>query len=215
MPSALPDYSVYLVSDRRTLPGHTVLSVAQAAIRGGAGAVQLREKAGPLRDVLALGRALLTLTRPAGIPLIVNDRVDVALLLGAEGVHVGQADLPAAEARKLIGPDRILGVSVTNLEETEAALRDGADYLGAGDIFGTRSKDDACPPMGLDLLRRIVRASPVPVVAIGGITAQNTPAVIRTGAAGVAVISAVFGAPHPEAATRALKTLIEHTRQSL
>ncbi len=204
MPLAPIDWSVYLVTDRRTRPGRTILDVVRAAVQGGAGAVQLREKDGPARETVELGRAVLEITRPAGIPLIVNDRVDLALVLDAEGVHVGQNDLPAPEVRRLIGPDRWLGVSVTTIEQTRKALADGADYLGAGDVFGTASKSDAGEPIGLDGLREIVALAHVPVVAIGGVTLGNTPSVIRTGAAGVAVISAVFGADDPEQATRSL-----------
>lgn len=164
--------------------------------------------------MLELGRVVLELTRAAGVPLIVNDRVDLALILGADGVHVGQDDLPADEVRKLIGPDRILGVSVSTLEEARRAVLDGADYLGAGDVFGTPSKLDAGPPIGLERLAKIAQAVPLPVVGIGGITEANAASVIQAGAAGVAVISAIVGSPNPGAAAQRLyKILVRNSAQ--
>jgi thiamine-phosphate pyrophosphorylase len=163
--------------------------------------------------MIELGQALLEVTRAAGIPLIVNDRVDVALAIGAEGVHIGQDDMPAAIARRLIGPDRILGVSARTVEEAIQAERDGANYLGAGDVFGTPTKPDAGPPIGVEGLRQIVRAVSIPVVAIGGVTPQNAPAAVEAGAVGVAVISAVMGAPDPEAAARQLREVVKAYRR--
>lgn len=206
------DWSVYVITDRRTAGDRSLLDIVRAAIRGGATVVQLREKAASTRAMIELGQALLEITRAAGIPLIVNDRVDVALAIGAEGVHVGQDDMPAAMARRLIGPDRILGVSARTVEEAIQAERDGADYLGAGDVFGTPTKPDAGPPIGVEGLRQIVRAVSIPVVAIGGVTPQNASAAIGAGAVGVAVISAVVGAPDPEAAARQLREVVEAHR---
>ncbi|MCS7221109.1 MAG: thiamine phosphate synthase [Anaerolineae bacterium] len=206
------DWSVYVITDRRTAGGRSVLDIVRAAIRGGATVVQLREKEASTRAIIELGQALLEITRAAGIPLIVNDRVDVALAIGAEGVHVGQDDMPAAMARQLIGPDRILGVSARTVEEAIRAEQDGADYLGAGDVFGTPTKPDAGPPIGVEGLRQIVRAVSIPVVAIGGVTPQNASAAIEAGAVGVAVISAVMGAPDPEAAARRLREVVEAHR---
>ncbi|NJP07166.1 MAG: thiamine phosphate synthase, partial [Chloroflexaceae bacterium] len=136
-------WAVYVITDRAATRGRTMLDVLRAAIQGGASAVQLRDKTASTRDMLALGEALHVLTRAANIPLIVNDRVDVALALGAEGVHVGQDDMPAPQARQLIGPDLLLGVSAYTVEQAVQAERDGADYIGAGDVYGTPSKADA------------------------------------------------------------------------
>ena len=181
-----------------------MIDAVRLAVRGGATAVQLRDKGASTRDMIELGRALLALTRPAGIPLIVNDRADVALAIDADGVHVGQDDIPAPLARQIIGPERILGVSAGTVEEARQAEREGADYLGVGDVYGTPTKADAGVPIGLSGLAEIARAVSIPVVAIGGITLANAAATIATGASGVAVISAVIGAPDPEQAARQL-----------
>ena len=207
------DWSVYVITDRRTAGDRSLLDIVRAAIRGGATVVQLREKEASTPAMIELGQALLEVTRAAGIPLIVNDRVDVALAIGAEGVHVGQDDMPAAIARRLIGPDRILGVSARTVEEAIQAERDGANYLGAGDVFGTPTKPDAGPPIGVEGLRQIVRAVSIPVVAIGGVTPQNAAAAVEAGAVGVAVISAVVGAPDPEVAARRLREIVEAYRR--
>ena len=207
------DLSVYVITDRRLAGDRSILDVVRAAIRGGATVIQLREKEATTREMVELGQALLQITREAGVPLIVNDRVDVALAIDADGVHVGQDDMPAAIARRLIGPDKILGVSAETVEEALAAQRDGADYLGVGDIYGTTTKPDAGPPIGLEGLRRIVEAVTIPCVGIGGITPENAAAVVKAGAAGVAVVSAVMAAPDPEEATRRLRDAVLQARQ--
>ncbi len=208
------DWSVYVITDRRVAGDRSILEVVRAALRGGATVVQLREKAATTRQMIELGRALHRITQEAGVPLIVNDRVDVALAVEAEGVHVGQDDMPAALARRLIGPDRILGVSAGTVEEAVQAERDGADYLGVGDVYGTPSKPDAGEPIGVEGLAEIARAVSIPVVAIGGIRPDNAAAVIRAGASGVAVISAVVGAPDPEAAARRLREAVERAARN-
>lgn len=208
-----PDWALYVITDHHAAAGRPLLDLVRAALRGGATVVQLRMKHGSTRKMLALGQALHEVTRAAGVPLIVNDRLDVALALDAEGVHLGQEDLPAHLARRLIGPDRLLGVSVETVEQAEQARRDGADYLGVGDLFGTPSKPDAGPPIGLEALRAIARAVPLPSVGIGGVTPENAGAVIDAGAAGVAVISAVIGAADPEQAARDLRAIVEQRRR--
>jgi thiamine-phosphate pyrophosphorylase len=211
-----PNLTLYFVTDGRADGGRSLVEITRAAIRGGATAVQLRDKSGGTREMLELGCTLLELTRAAGVPLIVNDRLDVALALGADGVHVGQDDLPAKEVRRLIGPERILGVSAGTASEARQAEADGADYVGAGDVFGTRSKPDAGPPIGLSGLAAITRAVSIPVVGIGGITEANAASVTKAGAAGVAVISAITRSPNPEdAAQRLHKTLALTLRSSL
>jgi thiamine-phosphate pyrophosphorylase len=210
-----PNWTLYFVADRDALPGRQLLETAQAALRGGATAVQLRDKSGSARELLELGRALLALTCAAGVPLIVNDRLDVALALGADGVHVGQDDLPAREVRRLLGSERILGVSAGTVAEARQAQADGADYLGAGDLFGTPSKPDAGLPIGLPGLAAIAGAVPLPVVGIGGITEANAASVTATGAAGVAVISAITRSLDPEAAARRLRETLKSPRRDL
>ncbi len=203
------DWSVYVITDRRVAGDRDILDVVRAAIRGGATVIQLREKKATTREMICLGEALHEITREAGVPLIVNDRVDVALAIDAEGVHVGQDDMPAAMARRLIGPDKILGVSAETVAQALEAKRDGADYLGVGDVYGTPTKPDAGPPIGLERLAEIVQAVSIPVVGIGGITPENAAAVIEAGAVGVAVISAVIGAADPEEAARELRRCVE------
>jgi thiamine-phosphate pyrophosphorylase len=154
--------------------------------------------------MLELGRALHQITTDAAIPLIVNDRIDVALAIGAAGVHVGQDDMPAALARQLVGPHCLLGVSAETVAQAQQAERDGADYLGVGAIFATPSKADAGSPIGVAGLTDIIHATRLPILAIGGITPDNAAAVFDAGAAGLAVIAAVVAAPAPEAAARRL-----------
>jgi thiamine-phosphate pyrophosphorylase len=202
------DWSVYVITDRAAAGGRAIPEVVQAALRGGATVVQLREKVGSARELIALGRALHAATQAAGVPLIVNDRVDVALAIEAEGVHVGVDDMPVSLARRLLGPGRLVGYSPDTLEGALQGQREGADYLGIGDLFGTPTKPDAGEPIGLEGLAAVVGTVSIPVVAIGGITAENAAAAVRAGAAGVAVISAVMGAADPEAAARRLRRAV-------
>ncbi len=206
------DWSVYVITDRRAAGDRPITLVMKAAIAGGASAVQMRDKGATTHEMIALGRALHEVTREAGVPLIINDRLDIALALDAEGVHVGQDDMPAPMARRLLGPHRILGVSAGTVEEARRAERDGATYLGVGDVYGTPSKADAGTPVGIEGLREITRAVSIPVVGIGGITVDNAAAVIEAGAAGVAVISTVVGAPEPQMAARRLKEIVDRTK---
>lgn len=209
------DWSLCVITDRATAGPRAITDIVRAAIHGGATMIQLREKSAATREMIALGEALLAITRPANIPLIVNDRLDVALALDADGVHVGQADLPAPLARQLIGPGKLLGVSAETVEQARAAERDGADYLGVGDLFGTPSKPDAGPPIGLEGLRAIAETTHLPILGIGGIGIANAARVIEAGAHGIAVISAVVGAPDPAAAARELRRVVDETRQRL
>ncbi len=204
----MPDWGLYVITDRHIAQSRPLSAIVEAAIAGGASAVQLREKVATTREMIELGHALHSITKAANIPLIVNDRVDVALAIDAEGVHVGQKDMPARLARQLLGPTKILGVSVTTPTEAHQAEVEGADYIGAGDIFGTLSKVDAGVPIGIHTLTAIVQAVSIPTVGIGGITAQNAIQVIRAGASGIAVISAVMGAANIEQTARQLRTII-------
>lgn len=208
------DWSVYVITDRPAAGDRSLTEVVRAAVAGGATAVQLREKRATAREIIELGRLLHRISREADVPLIVNDRVDVALALNAEGVHVGQEDMPAPLARTLIGPDRILGVSAGSVEEARRAEEDGADYLGVGDVYGTPSKPDAGVPIGIEGIRQTAQAVTIPVVGIGGITVENVAPVIRAGAVGVAVISAVLGAPDPEDAARRLADAVRGAKSS-
>jgi thiamine-phosphate pyrophosphorylase len=202
------DLRVYLVLDPAHTGGRSPLEVAEAALRGGVTVVQLRWKVGPLREMLRWGAALRELCRRHHVPFLINDRADVALALEADGVHVGQEDLPPEVARRLMGPRALIGVSARTPEQAQAAEAAGADYLGTGSVFPTGSKEGA-RLIGLEGLRAVVRATRLPVVAIGGVNAENAAACIQAGAAGVAVISAITQAPDPEAAARALRRAVD------
>lgn len=195
---------VYVLADRSLAQGRSEEEIARAAARGGATAVQLRGKGCSGRQLYLAGMALRRLTRELGLLFIVNDRVDVALAVDADGVHLGQEDLPLEAARRLMGRRKLIGISVDTVEEALAAQAGGADYLGAGPVFPTPSKADAGPVLGLEGLARISRAVRIPVVGIGGVNADNAGRVIEAGASGVAVISAVVAAPDVAAATAAL-----------
>lgn len=207
------DWSLYVITDAQLARGRSHIEVVRAAIEGDATLVQYRQKEGTTRRLVEEAQALRELTRQAGVPFIVNDRLDVALAVEADGVHVGQEDMPARLARMLMG-GRIVGVSATNLQEALQAEQDGADYLGVGPVFATPTKPDAAPPMGLEGLAEVCRAVSIPVVAIGGINEQNAAEVIAAGADGVAVVSAVVAASDVAAAARRLREVIEAARRS-
>jgi thiamine-phosphate pyrophosphorylase len=201
-----------VITDERLGRGRSHVEIAEAAIRGGADVIQLRDKTASGRLLYEIAIALRRLTRDAGVPFIVNDRLDVALAADADGVHVGRHDLPAAAARRILGPGRILGVSAETLEDAVTAARDGADYLGVGPVFEARSsKADAGEPLGLDLVARIRRECRLPIVAIGGIDAGNARLVRDAGADAAAVISAVVSADDIAEAARHLKRLLDAT----
>jgi thiamine-phosphate pyrophosphorylase len=182
--------------------------VARAALAGGIDAIQFRDKEAEGLELYETAREIRRLAAERGVPFLVNDRLDVALAVDADGVHVGQRDLPAAVARRLIGPDKMLGVSATTLQEAALAESDGADYIGLGPIYETRAtKRDAGEPLGLDLIRAVRAGCRVPIVAIGGIDESNIQAVFRTGADGVAVISGIVSALDIAGAVRKLKKL--------
>ncbi|HEY7768652.1 thiamine phosphate synthase [Longimicrobium sp.] len=184
--------------------GRDLVDVVRAALRGGAPAIQLRMKGAAARDMVEMAHALLAETRPAGALLFVNDRVDVAVIAGADGAHVGQDDLPVGAARRVSPPGFLLGVSAESVELALQAEAEGADYVGVGSVYATGSKADAGEPIGLGRIAEVAAAVNIPVVGIGGIAIGNARAVVESGAAGVAVISAVMRADDPESATREL-----------
>lgn len=188
-------WRLYVITDERVGRGRSHLQIAEGAIRGGADAIQLRDKEASGGRLFGVALGLRRLTREAKIPFIVNDRLDVALAVDADGVHVGQDDLPASVARRILGPGKILGVSAETVEEALAAQKDGADYLGVGPVFEARgTKADAGAPLGLELIARIRKGCSLPIVAIGGINAENARSVREAGADAVAVISAIASA---------------------
>ena len=204
-----------VITDEHLGRGRSHLRIAEAAISGGADVIQLRDKNASGRRLYEAARELRRLTREAGVPLIVNDRLDVALAADADGVHVGRGDLPAAVARRILGPGRILGVSAGTVEDSVAAERDGADYLGVGPVFEARaSKADAAAPLGLELVTRVRRACRLPIVAIGGINPGNARLVRNAGADAAAVISAVVSADDIAEAARHLKRLLSGPEES-
>ena len=211
--TGVPDYTLYLVTDSGLSRGRPVVRIVEAALRGGVTVVQYRQKAGTTREMIEEARDIRRLCAGAGVPFIVNDRLDVALAVDADGVHVGQDDLPAAIARRLIGPGRILGVSAGSPEEARRAQAEGADYVGASPVFSTPTKPDAPPALGVQGLRRLAAAVRIPVVAIGGMNAENAAAMVGAGAAGVAVVSAIVAAEDVEAAARGIRRALETARQ--
>jgi thiamine-phosphate pyrophosphorylase len=202
--AAVPLRLELIVVTEPDVPGRSVPEIVAAALRGGARAVQLRWKDGGAREMAELGRELLRETRAADARLFVNDRLDVALAIGADGVHLGQDDLPVRAARELAPPGFLIGVSAETRELARAAWRGGADYVGVGPVFATGSKLDAGEAVGTARVREIAGAVDVPVVGIGGIGPANAGEVVAVGAAGVAVISAVTRAADPERASAAL-----------
>lgn len=198
------DLSVYLVTDRRLGGGRPLLDIVAAAVDGGVTLVQYRDPEAKTRELVDTARALVALLRPRGVPLLVNDRVDVALAAEADGVHVGQSDMRAEDARRLIGPDRILGLSITEAADLERGGVAAADYLGVGPIFAQSTKRDAAPPMGLEGLERIRALTTLPIVAIGGVGAANGADILAAGADGLCVVSAIMAARDPRAAAEEL-----------
>ena len=185
------------------------LELARMAIKGGADTIQFRQKIGATREMIEIVRQLKQLCLDSGITLIVNDRVDVAIAAEADGVHLGQNDFPIALARKLLGKSRIIGGSAASLEEARKCLAEGTDYIGFGPVYPTTSKADADPVTGIKLLKQVVEIIPLPIIAIGSINIENTPEVIRAGAQGIAVISAVCCQENPEQATRTLYNALQ------
>lgn len=199
------DLRLIVVTDRRLASPRTVEEVVRAALEAGAPAVQLRDKAAPPRALLEQARALLPIVHAAGALLFVNDRIDVALAAGADGVHLGPDDLPVAAARHLAGPEFLIGYSTDSPDLARRAQADGASYIGCGAVFGTATKKEAAGEnIGPDRLAQVVDAVAIPVVGIGGITPENIGAVAGSGAAGVAVVSAIMAAPDPQSAAGAL-----------
>ena len=180
------------------------LELARSAIAGGADTIQYRQKSGSTREMIEVCRAIKKICSEAGAAFIVNDRLDVALAVDPDGVHLGQDDFPIPLARAILGPDRIIGGSAATLEEVAKCLNDGADYVGFGPVYPTGSKDDAGPVSGLEVLRQVVEMFPRPVIAIGGVDSSNAAEVVKAGAHGIAVISAVCCQDDPAAAARQL-----------
>lgn len=200
------DLSLYLVTRRDSLGIEEFLTIIRASVNGGVTAVQLREKDASAREIINLGKRLLLLLKPLGIPLIINDRVDIAHILGADGVHLGQSDLSVAEARKILDKKAIVGLSVESLKQARTALEEDVDYLAASPLFCTKTKTDCGEPWGLHGLKQLCTTSKYPVIAIGGINETNVKEVMDCGAAGVALASAIFDSSCPRTVACAMIT---------
>jgi len=206
------DLSLYLVLDPDLCRPLGMIETARLAVAGGVTMVQLRDKDASPEQMIETGRALKAALHGTGVPLIVNDDVDAAIAIGADGLHVGQDDMDALTARRLIGPDMILGLSVET--EALAAAVDPAvvDYVGAGPVFATQTKPGHKPPVGLEGLARLIATTPLPAVAIGGLKSGHVDAVLKSGAQGLAVVSAICGQPDPQAAAFELSEAIRKAR---
>ncbi len=200
---AQPDYSIYLVTDDGCLQGRALIDCVREALEGGVTLVQYRAKTASSAEMYAEALQLKALCDSFNVPLIINDRLDIAMAVGAAGVHLGQDDLPCAAARKILGEDYIIGVSAHNPAEAKAALQSGADYLGCGAVFGTATKADV-KKLGTDGLAAICKAKGLPVVGIGGVTADNYREVRAAGADGAAIVSGILAQPDIRTTVRAI-----------
>ena len=214
MPARMPNFSLYVISDDNLCRGRDLLEVLSEAICGGATCIQLRGKNLSARELYTLAVKVRALTASKGVTFIVNDRLDVALAVQADGVHLGQSDLPAVAARLIMPPEMLLGVTVRNVQQAVQAQVDGASYLGAGSVFATNTKLDTGKSMGLANLVKICRSVRVPVVGIGGINAVNAGSVIAAGADGVAVVSSVISAADVAGAAREIGRAVVAARDS-
>lgn len=194
------DLSLYLVTNRKAIALKDFFNIIHASIDGGVKVVQLREKDASAREMIAIGKELLSILKPRGIPLIINDRVDVAHAVGADGVHLGQSDLSVADARAILGQKAIIGLSVETLEQAKVASLEDVNYLAASPLFHSKTKTDCSEPWGLNGLKQLCAFSKHPVIAIGGVNDTNAKQIIECGALGVAVVSAIFNAPCPKTA---------------
>lgn len=200
---AQPDYSIYLVTDEGCLQGRALLDCVREALEGGVTLVQYRAKTASSAEMYNEALQLKALCNSFNVPLIINDCLDIAMAVGAAGVHLGQDDLPCAAARKILGEDYIIGVSAHNQAEAKAALQSGADYLGCGAVFGTATKADV-KKLGTDGLAAICKAKGLPVVGIGGVTADNYREVRAAGADGAAIVSGILAQPDIRTTVRAI-----------
>lgn len=196
------DLSLYLVTDKSD-DVEKFLKTIEEAIKGGVSVVQIREKTADTLDFYNLALKVKEITQKYDVPLIINDRVDVALAIDADGVHVGQSDMPCDVTRALVGPDKIVGISAATIEEARKAESDGADYIGTGAVFPTATKDDA-PKITKKDLKEIVESINIPVVAIGGITLDNAHELTDTGIAGLSVVSAIMSSENPKKSSEEL-----------
>lgn len=200
------DLGLYLVTDQR-IAWHQCLHAIHEAVLGGVSVVQLREKNRSKDEIREHAVELLQLLKPLGIPLILNDHVDLAQEIGAQGVHLGKRDCDVKEARELLGPEAIIGLSIETVRDFERGDFEACDYVSASPVFPTPTKDDAAPPMGLAELAKLRRACPIPLVAIGGIALNNAHLLTPAGIDGICVVSSILCSPSPQNAARSLKNI--------
>ncbi len=204
----MANYSLYFIADNSFCDTNTLITTVHQISDCGISLVQLRMKSAAKEEIIKTGEQLLKILRPKKIPLIINDQPDVVAAIDADGVHLGQNDIDYEKARVQIGPHKIIGLSIENLQQTHLCRHWNVDYFGVGPVFKTHSKLDAAKPIGLVGLKNIVSLSPKPVVAIGGINAQNAADVLATGVSGVAVISAILATKSPILAATQLNKII-------
>lgn len=203
---------LHVITDTTLQSQFTHAELAELAIRGGADTVQFRQKRGTTRELVAIAEAMQAVCESHEVPLIVNDRADIALAIGATGAHFGQDDMPVSIGRRILPTEAIIGASARTEEKILEAITEGADYIGFGPIYGTTSKPDAEMAKGLERLRRMCDIAACPVIAIGGISVETAGDVIRAGAHGIAVISAVCAHPKPDVATQTLLNAIQRAK---
>lgn len=206
------DFRLYAITDERFHPGRDLLEVMEEALQGGADVIQLRDKTGTKREILRKAKALRELTRRYGALFIVNDHIDIALAADADGVHLGQDDLPLAEARKIVG-NKIIGISTHSIEEAREAERGGADYIGVGPVFPTRTKADVADPVTVSYVRQAAAEIRIPFVAIGGIKLHNVDEVLAAGATRICAVSEIVGSPDVKGTCEAFVQKIEAYRR--
>lgn len=203
----MKDFRLYAITGEQFHPGRNVVAVMEEAILGGADIIQLRDKKSSKREVLCKAKALRELTRKYGVTFIVNDHIDVALAVDADGVHLGQDDLPLPEARRIVG-NKIIGVSTHAMEEARLAEKEGADYIGAGPVFATKSKEDAVAPVTISYISEVAKEIRIPFVAIGGIKLHNVDQVLKAGATRICAISEIVGSQDVRETCKAFMNII-------
>ena len=203
------DWKLYFIADFESAKGKDLVWIVEEAVKGGATVVQLRAKSISTREFLDISMKIHSFLKKKRVPLIINDRIDIALALDADGVHLGQKDMPLQIARKILGKEKIIGISVNNIEEAMEAENNGADYLGVGPVFPTTTKPDIRAPLGIEGLRKIREKIKIPIIAIGGINKSNVHEVYSTGVDGIAVVSAIILSPDP---CQAAEKLIEEIK---
>jgi thiamine-phosphate pyrophosphorylase len=203
------DLSLYLVTDKDLANGRPLEDIVEEAVKGGVSMVQIREKDASSRDFFELAKLVKQILEPYKVPLIINDRLDIALAVDAEGLHIGQSDLPYEVAREILGADKIIGLSVENIAQAKAANSLDVDYIGLSPVFSTQTKNDIAKPLELEGVREIASFTKHPSVAIGGIDSINTADIIKAGADGVAVVSAIISSSDPKQSSLELRSIVD------